>query len=199
MTRSLPGSLLLLSSLASSQVGAADVGLALQGGAHTSWASVAGPAAFATDSETRLAVGIAVPVRLSERVSLEPGLLYADTAFSSPDFGVRAVISARTLLLPLPLKLHWNAASRWSPHLAAGPSLAFVGRVRQELGPLSQDLSDDVRDLDVGILVGAGLTLRAGRGRVTLDLRYLAGLRDLDESETSVKIRSLQALVGYGF
>ena len=99
----------------------------------------------------------------------------------------------------MPLKLHWNVSGALSPHVAAGPQLAFIGRTRQSFGGFETDVSDDVRDLDVELLLGAGLAIRAGRGRLTLELRHAIGLRNVDETENEIKVRSLQLLVGYQF
>jgi hypothetical protein len=175
------------------------VGFAVKGGSQTSWAQVEGPLAFDTDAETRFALGVAVPVGLNERVSFEPELVYAEVWFSSRDFDPVARIESRTLLLGLPFKRHWNAAGAISPHLAAGPQLAFIGRTRQVFGGLEEDVSDDVRDMDVALLLGVGAGLRAGSGRATLELRYALGLRNLDETENEIRIRGFQLLLGYRF
>jgi hypothetical protein len=60
-------------------------------------------------------------------------------------------------------------------------------------------VSDQVRDLDVGVMFGAGIGVRAGRGRATLELRHVIGLRNLDETENEIEVRSLQALLGHAF
>jgi len=99
----------------------------------------------------------------------------------------------------VPVKLHWNLSGALSPHVAAGPQLAFIGRTRQSFGGVETDVSDDVRDVDFELLLGAGLGMRAGRGRVTLELRHAIGLRNVDETENEIKVRSLQVLVGYQF
>lgn len=189
----------LVTSVVVPAAGAADLGLALKAGTNTSWAQVSGPSAFDTDSGTGLLGGLGLPIRLNDRWSLEPGLLYGELQFSSPSFEPEARISSRAVLLPVPVKLHWNASGAVSPHVAIGPQLAFIGRTRQSFGGAETDVSDDVRDLDCELLLGAGLAIHAGRGRVTLELRHAIGLRNLDETENEIKVRSLQLLVGYQF
>jgi hypothetical protein len=191
--------LALIVPLAATAAPAADVGFALLGGANQSWAEVTGPLAFDTEGETRFALGASVALRMSHGFSFEPGVFWSEAQFVSNDFDPQARISSRVFLLPLPFKRHWNAEGAIAPHLLAGPQLAFIGRTRQTFGGLEEDVSDDVRDFDVEVLLGGGLGLRAGRGRATMELRYSIGLRNLDETENDIKIRSLQLLLGYQF
>jgi hypothetical protein len=77
--------------------------------------------------------------------------------------------------------------------------VAFIGRTRQSFGGREEDVSDDVRDLDLQLLVGVGLGIKAGKGRAMLEMRHAIGLRNLDQTENDIKIRGLQLLVGYRF
>jgi Outer membrane protein beta-barrel domain len=189
----------LLGVLAAPSVAAADVGFEVKAGAQISSAKVTGPFAFDTDAEVSFGAGVAVPIRFGHGLSFDPELFYTEARFSSRDFDPVAEVSSRTLLLALPLKRHWNTEGTVSPHVAAGPQLGFIGRTRQSFGGVEQDISDDVRDLDVQLLVGTGLGLRAGSGRATFEARYALGLRNLDETENDIKIRGVQILVGYRF
>jgi hypothetical protein len=189
----------LLGVLAVPSFAAADVGFAVKGGAQSSWAKVSGPFAFDTDAETRLGAGLAVEVPLGDRFTFDPELFYTEVRFSSSDFEPVAQVSSRSLLLALPFTRHWNAEGALSPHLLAGPQVGLIGQTRQTFGGIEEDISDDVRDLDLELLVGAGVGIRAGSGRATLQIRQAIGLRNLDETENDIKIRGLQLLVGYRF
>jgi hypothetical protein len=182
-----------------SSAAAAEVGLEIKAGPQQSWASVTGPFAFDTDGRTRFGAGVAAPIALGPSVSFDPELFYTEVHFVSRDFDPEASISTRALQLALPVRYHWSAGGSVSPHLAAGPQLALIGETRQAFDGTGQDISDDVRDLDVQLVAGAGLGIRAGGGRATLEARYVLGLRNLDETENVIKMRGLQLLVGYRF
>jgi hypothetical protein len=191
--------LLLLAPLAASSAPAADVHLTHKGGVQRSWAVVSGPFAFDTDAGTRFAGGLGLSVGLGDRLSFDPELLYTEVRFTSSDFEPVARITSRSWQVVLPLTHRWNTNAIVSPHVAAGPQIAFVGRTRQDFGGLVEDIGDDLRDTDVQVLVGAGIGVKAGKGRATFDLRHAIGLRNLDETENDIKVRGLQFLIGYRF
>lgn len=62
----------------------------------------------------------------------------------------------------------------------------------------------ETKSLDLGLVLGAGLDLGRGPGRLSIDLRYNLGLTNINdltpqagESEIQIKNRVLQVLVGY--
>jgi hypothetical protein len=191
--------LVAIVAIAVQDAAAADLGFTLNAGSNTSWAEVTGPAAFDTEAATDLVAGLGVSVPLGDRFSLEPELLYAKLRFSSKSFDPEIQVSAQAFLVPVLFMLHWNRDASLSPHVTAGPQLVFVDRAEQTVEGLETDVSDLVHDLDVELVIGAGVGIRAGRGRATVELRYAIGLRNLDTTGNDLKIRSVQALVGYRF
>jgi hypothetical protein len=181
------------------RAGDARARFAVKVGVDGTVAGVTGPGAFEARREAGFTGGIAVPIRLGERLALEPELLFAELGLSTDDFGVEARIDSRAVLLPLGLEAYLSRG-RARPYLAAGPQLAFIGRALRRLGSVEEDISDEIRDVDVQVFVGAGIDFQVGRGRLGLELRHAWGLRDVDEGlDSTVKLRSFFVLCGYRF
>ena len=86
----------------------------------------------------------------------------------------------------------------------------MVGQEVQEAGfedGNPTDVSDQVRSVDWGLVLGGGVDLDAGSGTLTLEGRYTLGLKDLrrdpepDETVSGFNPRNgvLSILVGFAF
>jgi hypothetical protein len=63
--------------------------------------------------------------------------------------------------------------------LATDPDMGFNSEIKFEEGGLTQ--------VDIGVVVGAGVGYRLGTGQLFLDLRYEYGLTDINNVSSSVK------------
>ncbi len=82
-------------------------------------------------------------------------------------------------------------------HLYAGPAFAYETGCTQITGGISTDCGDDGRKkIDLGAMIGAGLSLPAGPGSILLEARYNFGLRNLSEIGT-MRQRTGALLMGY--
>lgn len=93
-------------------------------------------------------------------------------------------------------------ANATSFHVFAGPSFGFNIRARTEAEldgeSESQDISDDVKGFDLGLVVGAGVEL----GRVVIDGRYTWGFTNINEDlQDDVKVhnRAFAIMAGIRF
>jgi hypothetical protein len=110
--------------------------------------------------------------------------------------------------LPLLFRVTPVVGSRVTPNLCIGPAPAFLlsGRYSSR----SQDTYGTYRDsgaldylqeMDLGMVIGGGIDIRAGKGTVTGEIRYNLGLINVfkDCGDSSIKHRTLSLLVGYYF
>ena len=59
---------------------------------------------------------------------------------------------------------------------------------------------DNVKNTDFGLAAGLGMELPLGRGRLTLDLRYTAGMGSLSKgTDDDIKNGALGLFAGYSF
>ena len=130
------------------------------------------------------------------------------TPEDDPDLiGATGRIALNYLEFPVLARLDVARSERRSVHVFAGPSIGFNTRARSELeldgelfdNGVSDDISDDVSGLDVGLVFGAGIEF----GRyVVVDGRYSWGLlnvNDADDDDTVIKNRALTILAGVRF
>lgn len=146
-------------------------------------------------------------------VSIQPELMYvtkgSSFSFSEGPFKVEGDIRLDYIEVPVLLHVGFAAGSRIGPYVYAGPAFAFevgcTASARSEGIDFSSNCDEqeeevERRKLDVGAMVGGGLSLPLGPGAALLEARYNFGLLNLDTAEVDnekVKNRSAAVLVGY--
>ena len=114
------------------------------------------------------------------------------------------------LEMPLLVKYGFpmSSASQLTPSIYAGPYGAYrlSGKAKVEFDGQTEteDInSDEMKTIDYGLVLGAGLDFPMGRGKITFDIRYALGLANLAKNQAGedevTKNRSFQAMIGYGF
>jgi hypothetical protein len=121
-------------------------------------------------------------------------------------------ITASYLEIPLlaVLKVPVGSGARITPHLFAGPTVAFELDCRVEGHitdiPIDGDCDDPGfqiarKKTDIGLLFAGGLEIRTGPGAIQLDAMYDLGLKNLnyetEDPELTVKNRAFMASAGY--
>lgn len=114
------------------------------------------------------------------------------------DFGSTSPsnISYRYLEIPVLFQLLIPASDVVVPMVYAGPAIAFKMGVKGKTesdgktvdlpDPTNESISDMMNTVDFGIAMGAGLGIKAGPGRLILDVRYtlgLTGIQDITDEE----------------
>jgi hypothetical protein len=177
---------------------AEDQGFGVKGGFVGASLSVEGPGAFDTNADPGPVLGGFVGIDLTPGVRLQPEVLFARRRFQSPDFEEALAIDAR--VIEVPVLVHKRFNRRVQPVIFAGPQLGIIFEVRQRFGQIRTDISREIRDVDFGVVAGAGLEARAGRGAIVMEGRVNAGFRDLSEADdTDMKSRGFLVLFGYRF
>jgi hypothetical protein len=159
-----------------------------------------GAGAFETTARAGATGGGFVTVGLGRywRVQLEA--LYAERRFRSSGLPVEIAVRSRGVEVPLLLQLAAPEGRRVRPLAFAGPQVSVVSSVRQTIGGVDTDISDDVLDLDGAAVAGVGVEIAAGRGAVVIDGRFVVGLKELNETPPpEYRSRAFTLLLGYRF
>lgn len=114
------------------------------------------------------------------------------------------------LEVPVLLKVMPQMKGNIKPNFFAGPYAAFLLSAKATLDPVPEgedgeaDLKDDMKSIEFGFTVGAGLDFAMNKGKITLDGRYdlgmnkLADIEDIDE-QPEIKTGTISVMVGYSF
>jgi hypothetical protein len=106
----------------------------------------------------------------------------------------------RLSYLEVPVLLHVDLYQRGprGVYVIGGVAPAFTVQASYEDDGDKEDVKDEIEDIDVGLVVGAGVELR----RLNLEMRYTWGLRSAFQDgdlEGTFKNRALSVTVGYRF
>lgn len=173
------------------------------------------------DGRVLLALGGVFEIELSDRMSLRIEPMYlqkgAETHFTVLQDEVRHENSLEYLELPVLLTYSFSATESLTPYVTLGPSIGFnlaadfftllPGGIA---GFTPADISDEIKLIDFGIVVGGGTRIHTGTGSFFIAGRYTWGLTNIfdDENESEccdftgpvdLNNRGFQVLTGYTF
>lgn len=181
------------------------VGFGIKAGAAL--ANVFGRDVYDQRFRAGLTDGIFLTFKLGRTLAVQPELLFVMKGSRyvngrGPD-AYREIMSLEYVEMPILLKLYLPALRRLRAHVFAGPAPAINIRARVEArfaGEVQEESLDDIMGVDLGVAAGAGLEIPSGRGRVTVDLRWTAGLTTLSKRpDDDIRNGALSLLVGYMF
>lgn len=157
------------------------------------------PLAHTSEAKPGVVGGVFLSLPLGERIAIQPEVQYSqlgtrfkhdasgNSAFTLPSPRDRLFLDEVTV--PLLLKVF---LVKRKVHLHAGPQFGFVLRAEEERTnggvTTKTDVSDLYRSTDYGIVAGIGANLPL---RLTLDLRYVAGVADMIADSRLVAQRAL--------
>ncbi len=145
-----------------------------------------------------LAGGVCAHYVFSEYFGLQSEVLYVQKGFdgdiSNRFYAVTFTGTYDYIVIPILAKLTFASANTASPHVLAGPSIGFnikadtdidiLNRVTRESASGTLDYSDVTNALEVGLVFGAGVGIKAGPGRITVDGRFDLGLTKITKGGT---------------
>jgi hypothetical protein len=147
------------------------------------------------------------------RFGVQPELMYVTkgTKFSESEQGTtfEAELRLDYIEIPVLFVLPFGTGTGMAPHVYAGPAFAFEAgcSVGFSGGGIDASVDCDEGDdefigernkLDVGAMVGGGISVPMGPGAVLLEGRYNFGLMNLiKDSDETARNRSGAVLVGY--
>ncbi len=156
------------------------------------FATVSGDIDVDKSARTGMVFGAFLTVPKGALVAFQPELLYSMQGVKGKEGTDEATFKIDEVQIPLLLRLGGK-----SGHFLVGPSIGFVTRAKMEFGNEEDDFKDELKSTDVGIVVGAGVSVN----RFLIEGRYTAGMTNLnkDDNGGDNKSRVFSVLVGVGF
>jgi hypothetical protein len=140
-----------------------------------------------TDIRTCLSGGTFVVFRVTSRVSVQAEVLYTMKGTTTDEHDIATASKLSYIELPLLAKLAAAGDGKAHPYFILGPALAFELSSRIKVGGEewdSEDVCMDTKSPDVGLVFGTGVefTVAEGKGRMSFEIRYVMGLRSINDS-----------------
>ncbi len=128
-----------------------------------------------------LTYGIAVPM---SPVTIQPGVFYAQKGATLSDGDIETTTKLDYIEIPVIAKFDFILDNPMlTPHVFFGPYAGFTLNAEQEVSDGntsgSVDIGDQVKDTDIGVVVGAGADINKFR----IGIRYSVGLTDVAETD----------------
>jgi len=106
--------------------------------------------------------------------------------------------------VPVLARLEVPVAGAILPAFMGGVAVSFKSGATYELdAAASSDDGDleDIKSTDLSLIMGMGFKFGAGPAGITVDVRYVKGLNNINDSGTAVEVKneSIQALAGFSF
>ena len=141
------------------------------------------------DSRTSFHVGGFLTFMFSDKIGLQPELMYSDVGSQWDIIGEE--MDVKMQYLSLPVLVRYQPIDLLNIH--AGPQFSY--RLKAEGG--DENMDDDTQDIEVAAAIGAGVDLPIGIG---FSARYVLGLTDaFDVEDVTVKNNVVQLSLTYRF
>lgn len=144
-------------------------------------------------ARTGLAVGGFLTVSKGGPLAFQPEVLFSAQGVKGKEGSDEITYKINEVQIPLLLRVNGSSGA----HFLVGPSIGVITGAKAEFGSEEFDLKDDLKSTDVGLVVGAGMSVR----RFLIEARYTAGLTNIlaDGSSDVNKSRVFTVLFGVGF
>ncbi len=151
--------------------------------------------AIATKPLIGASAGLYFPLRAGQRFELQPELLVTSlgAAYTMPD-NDRAIVRNVYVQIPLSAKLFFTN----SLNVQGGLQMGYLIWAQQTVDGESSDVKDSYENMDLGLVLGAGVDLVSG---VDFGLRYYNGLKPVlvDDDVYSPRNQAYMLSIGYRF
>ena len=156
------------------------------------------------DAATKFGVGGIILYPLSEVLDLQVEAMYLLKGSKSKIEGFDDDFEFNLAYLSVPVMGRYNLGSGdTSPYIAVGPEFGFLLSAKSKFGDEEEDLKDTTKSIDLGLNIGAGVSMDMGTMPVFAEVRYSLGLSDInddpDDPDTSIKTTGIQLFVGMMF
>lgn len=160
------------------------------------------------DSKIGICAGGFITCSLSGLFAIQPELLFTMKGSKAEEAGNKVTMKLNYLEIPVLVKLSIPTPGIVKPSLFVGPSLAIKlsAKAKVEFAGESEeeDISEELKSTDFGLVFGGGIDFGLGRGKLTVDGRYTLGLattHEPEEGEEEVDMKNgvISIMVGYSF
>lgn len=161
-----------------------------------------------SNTHTAFALGIYFEQRDFDVAVFHPELLFSMKGASYSAFvdgmKVNTEVQCNYFEVPLLLKLRIPTESAISPHLLFGPALGILLNSTMRVDKdsvLIEKGTDNLKTLDLGLILSGGFAFPCGRGEMNVDLRYEIGFTAIDNSALGSDIKNslVSLMLGYSF
>ena len=214
--KALPGIVVVLVLLlASPQYGSGQVSVGVHTGLSLATVHNAdGELGDGLDYRPGFRVGGSVEFPISERLSFQPEFAFAQKGAVDSDDALDLTLETDYIQVPFLLRIQLAIKSDLTPHLLVGPVVGMNTsckvswdsefEIEGEADSGSYDCDEatiELKTMDLGGLVGAGVGFPLGSGEAVVGARYTLGLTSIDDSQAGddIKNRAFSFLVGYTF
>ncbi|NQT25449.1 PorT family protein [candidate division KSB1 bacterium] len=180
---------------------------------------------FEKKARNGFAVGVYALYPLNESITLRPEVLYCQKGVKYEGSGTETVnmgygytvdyeydgtIDVSLTYLEIPVLFQYDIASsgNMKPFVFAGPYLAFnmgakmkmdmkvTAMGHTETESESEDMKDDVKSMDYGLVVGVGAKVT---DKIHIDARYSMGMTSIDDTSDDLDLKNTVIAVTAGF
>ena len=135
------------------------------------------------DMKAGLQIGVYLVGNLSDKIAIQPELVYSSMGSKSDDIG-----DYDFSYISIPIFLRYNINEMINIHV--GPQFGILAGADWD----GEDIKDDMKGLDTGLALGVGLDF----GKFNAGARYYAGLANISDVDGyEVKNNAIQLVVGY--
>ena len=161
------------------------------------------PEGFSFDAVTKFGAGGIMLYPLSEVLDLQVEAMYLlkGTKAEFDFFGTVSKLELNLAYLSVPVMVRYNLGSEdTSPYIVVGPEFGFLLSAKSKFDGEEEDAKDDFKSLDLGLNIGAGVSMDMGTMPMFAEVRYSLGLSDIDDNDDSTtKTTGIQLFVGMMF
>lgn len=159
-----------------------------------------GTGTFEPEAEITGSGGAFVGFDVARHLRIQPEVLISWRRFSIKDSPAGISVKTSGVEVPILFQVPLTDTGRIRPLLYAGPQFSRLSTVKQRVFEIESDISDRIKNLEIGMAIGGGIEIEAGRGAITLDVRGTVGFTQLSEDRMpEVKSRAFLAFAGYRF
>jgi hypothetical protein len=154
-----------------------------------------------------LAIGGFLVIGINEHLAIQPEILFSQKGviYENIDAGEDYASSISLSYVDVPILANFyvpmSAGAKFRPYLFTGPSLGLKIRGRMKTtaqGVTTESEMQNMRMVDMGLMIGAGLNVDVGRGKIGIDVRHSWSLASTIIEE-DVKTSVLSILLSYSF
>ena len=162
------------------------------------------PEGVSFDAATKFGLGGIMLYPLSEVLDLQVEAMYLFKGSKVDVFGDVIVVEFNFTYLSVPVMGRYNLGSGdTSPYIVVGPEFGFLLSAKVKVDDEEEDIKDTTKSIDLGLNIGAGVSMDMGTMPVFAEVRYSLGLSDIkddpDDPDTTAKTTGIQLFVGMMF
>ncbi len=153
--------------------------------------------------------GVFMCYNITEIFAIQPEVLFsmkgAKYDITILDETYEATMKLNYIEIPVLFKVNLPTEGKMKPSLYAGPALGILMSANAEVEDVSEDIKDDMKGTDIGLLAGAGIGYQMENGSLlSFEVRYEVGMTsiaDTGDSDVDVDVKNsvISVMVGYGF